>query len=87
MMLLLLLFRAKMWIYWRRRHVMCPLASLEVSSSEKLSRAATRNLFTWTLSDGIKPEESAMWEHEWLEGLLNEDEEEEEQDAEQVSSD
>jgi hypothetical protein len=36
-----------------------------------LSRSATRNTFTWTLSDGTKPEDSEYWEHDWLDGLLD----------------
>jgi hypothetical protein len=36
-----------------------------------LSTVATRNAFTWTLSDGTKPEDAEYWKHEWLDGLLD----------------
>ena len=36
-----------------------------------LSKVATRNAFTWTLSDGTKPEDAEYWKHEWLDGLLD----------------
>ena len=59
----------------------------EFPRCEKLSRAATRNLFTWTLSDGIKPEDRAIWQHEWLEGLLEIENEEDDTGVDSVSSD
>jgi hypothetical protein len=39
---------------------------------EKLSEIATRNIFSWTFfSDGVRPDEMAMWRHEWLSFLLD----------------
>lgn len=46
----------------------------EISFDEKLSRSATRNIFTWTLGEGTRPEELELWKHEWLDGLLDDEE-------------
>lgn len=83
-MLWLFQFRAKMCVYWQSRHGKSPFAPVEVSSVEKSSRVATPNIFTRTLSGGIKPEESVMWTHERLDGLLDAEDEE---DVELISSD
>lgn len=40
--------------------------------NERLSRSATRNLFTWMLPDGVRPADMDLWNHEWLDGLLDE---------------
>ncbi|KAF2010842.1 hypothetical protein BU24DRAFT_471892 [Aaosphaeria arxii CBS 175.79] len=47
------------------------LVSDQTIQSMTLSEVATRNAFTWTLSDGTKPEDVDYWKHEWLDGLLN----------------
>lgn len=44
---------------------------------QDLSRLATRNIFTWTLSDGTRPEDAEYWKHDWLEGLLDGSEDDE----------
>ena len=90
MVLLLFRVRARLRVCWRSRHGWSLIAPGEAICSEAMSRSATQNLFTWTLSDGTKPEESAMWTHEWLENLLDavyaEDEEDDDTDLELASS-
>lgn len=45
--------------------------SEETRFGDRLSRAATRNLFSWTLfTEGTRTEELSLWRHEWLEDLL-----------------
>ncbi|KAH0830077.1 hypothetical protein FOPE_10814 [Fonsecaea pedrosoi] len=58
------------------------MALVAASHGENLSRLATRNLFNWTLRDGTKPEESAIWTHEWLEGLIDTLDDEDDEDDE-----
>lgn len=70
---------ARIRTHWRGRSERRVLESVDVSCNEEFSRRATRNLFTWTLSDGTKPDDSAIWNHKWLEDLLdiyNDDDEE-----------
>ncbi|KAJ5801155.1 uncharacterized protein N7518_003223 [Penicillium psychrosexuale] len=46
----------------------------EKSLNDRLSRIATRNLFSWTLFiDGIRTEEKPLWKHDWLEDLIERD--------------
>lgn len=43
----------------------------EEPPNDRLSRKATRNLFSWTLfTEGTRTEERSLWKHEWLEPLL-----------------
>lgn len=76
-------FRARFRLRLQGRYVR---RQVEIPRWEKLSRTATRNLFTWTLSDGIRPEERAVWQHERLGGLLDIDNEEDDTDMELDSS-
>lgn len=53
---------------------------------DKLSELATRNLFSWTFfTEGVRPEEKALWKHEWLEIVV--DREDGEELSESSSSD
>lgn len=43
----------------------------EETFNDRLSAAATRALFLWTLyTEGTRTEERAFWNHEWLESFL-----------------
>lgn len=49
---------------------------LHKSLDEGLSEHATLNLFQWVFfNDGVKLEDKEMWRHEWLELLLNNEDE------------
>lgn len=48
--------------------------SVEEGFDDVVSELATRNLFSWTLFfEGIRPEEKPLWKHEWLEFLVDRD--------------
>ncbi|KAF2259161.1 hypothetical protein CC78DRAFT_83259 [Lojkania enalia] len=53
--------------------------------SETLSRSATRCVFQWSLSDGVRPEDKALWEDEWLKDLLEDGSESEASGDEVIS--
>jgi hypothetical protein len=43
----------------------------ELTFDDRLSEVATRNVFSWTyFSDGIRSDELPLWNHEWLQFLL-----------------
>ncbi|KAF2181183.1 hypothetical protein K469DRAFT_671232 [Zopfia rhizophila CBS 207.26] len=46
-----------------------------VSRNEVVSRSATRCIFSWALSDGIRSDEMGLWKHEWLNDLLDDESE------------
>ncbi|EXJ90333.1 hypothetical protein A1O1_03432 [Capronia coronata CBS 617.96] len=60
----------KLCMLWQPGHAISEWTSAGDSCDEKLSEQATRDVFTWSLGDGVKPEDLAMWEHEWLDGLI-----------------
>ncbi|KAJ9488277.1 hypothetical protein VN97_g5032 [Penicillium thymicola] len=48
--------------------------SVQEGFDDSVSELATRNLFSWTFfSEGIRPGEKTLWKHEWLELLIDRD--------------
>ncbi|KIW76721.1 hypothetical protein Z517_09165 [Fonsecaea pedrosoi CBS 271.37] len=77
---LLYRLRLRTWSHSAFNNGRPSMALVAASRGENLSRLATRNLFNWTLRDGTKPEESAIWTHEWLEGLIDALDDEDDED-------
>ncbi|KAL2416833.1 hypothetical protein ABEF95_001917 [Exophiala dermatitidis] len=69
--LLLSSLSSRMNVWWRACGFVARQTHEPISCDEYLSEYATCNIFAYTLIDGVKPEDSELWKHEWLEGMVD----------------
>jgi hypothetical protein len=63
-------FYTTLLTFWKSVSVV-PGRLQELAFDERLSEVATRNVFSWTFfSEGIRSDELPLWNHEWLQFLL-----------------
>ncbi|KAL2443644.1 hypothetical protein ABEF95_009348 [Exophiala dermatitidis] len=69
-MISLSILSSRLKVWWRVCKFVGRQTQEPTSCDERFSEHATCNILSYILIDGIKPEDSELWKHEWVEGMV-----------------